>query len=106
MQAQAYGLVLFYYNNDLNKPIRRLFIDRVLDECVKWSGNCLLWVGSVGGGEQPQMNVTYKTNVSGNVPVSRLMYQYENGAVDSSVHIFRQCFNKRCVNPKHYKIRR
>lgn len=103
MQDDAYGAVLFYYNNDPNKPIRKLFIDRVLQEFIQITPHgCYMWLGSLGGYGQPQMNVTYFVNKSGNVSVPRLMFQYMNGSINRCSHVYRKCFTEKCVNPLHF----
>ena len=102
-----YGPTLFFYNNDPNKPIRKLFVDRILQESLEFtSQGCQLWLGSLGGFGQPQMNITYKLNSSGNVSVPRLMFQYKYGAIDKQVHIYKGCFTATCVNPLHYYTKR
>lgn len=105
MEEQAYGSLLFYYNNDPNKPVRKLFIDRVLEDSVQWTEHgCLLWIGSLAGEGYPQMNITYAINCSGNISVARLLYQYENGPLNSNIHLVKCCLKDRCINPRHYKI--
>lgn len=99
-----HGPILFYYNNDPNKPVRKVFIDRIYDEYLEEKGYCLTWLGSLGGTGTPQINVTFSLQYSVSVPVARLLCHYVKNTLRSSEKLKKMCKTQNCVNPKHYEV--
>ena len=79
--------------------IRERNAEWILAQCVE-EGDCLLWLGAMGTGNNranPMVNGIHPSGRQGPLPVRRMVWEHRNGPLPPGKVVYRTCCDNRCL---------